>query len=88
MYTILIGELFDVAFLLKSVDNWKIIFWEVVHMHRKEPIYNTPKDTYLKRDEIKPYGGWISISSEARQKEATLRLLRGFDGEQKENSSE
>lgn len=57
-------------------------------MRRKEPIYSTPKDTYLKQDEVKTYGGWISISSESRQKEAALKLLRGKGEEQKQNSSD
>lgn len=43
-------------------------------MYRKEPIYITPKDTYLAEDKVKPYSGRIRRSSEKHVKEVVSKL--------------
>lgn len=57
-------------------------------MYRKDPVYVTPKDSYLAQDKIIPYGGRVSISSESRKREAALRLLTDRSMERKKNSND
>lgn len=56
-------------------------------MNRKEPIYVTPKETYLAQDRIIPYGGRVSTSSESWLQEATIRLLGGHSEEETESGN-
>lgn len=57
-------------------------------MNREEPIYETPKETYLAQDRIIPYGGRVSASSESWLEEVTIRLLGGRSKDEKESTNE
>ena len=56
-------------------------------MNRKEPIYETPKETYLAPDRIIPYGSRVSASSESWLQEITLKLLGGSSEDESEGSN-
>lgn len=44
-------------------------------MQYKKPFYITRVDTFLAKDEIRPYGERLHVSSEKRRKEVALQLL-------------